>query len=159
MELKRYYDDYDVGDTASSAAGRTVTETDIFRAAGYEYGGQVHVDKEYMKNTEFGDIIVQNTVLIMVTNALWQDLPGWEFEASVAYGRDNMRFVNPAYPGDTLYLEAEVVDTRIRENDREQGRDRGLLTINEKLLNQHGDLVLINDHLTLVKFSPDFSPD
>lgn len=77
----------------------------------------------------------------------------------MAYGRDDMRFANPAYSGDTLHLEAEVVDKRIREKDLEAGRDRGLITIREELRNQDGDLVMINDHYSLLPFSPDVSPE
>lgn len=159
MELKRYFDDFEIGDTATSQAGRTVTETDIFRTAGYRHGGQVHVDREYIKDSEFDDLLVQNTILISISSALWNDLPGWEYEAPVAYGRDDMRFVNPAYPGDTLYLEAEVIEKRIREKDLEAGRDRGLITVHEELINQNDELVMVNDHLSLLPFSPEFEPD
>lgn len=158
MELKRYFGDFAVGDAAESP-GRTVTETDVFRAAGYGYGGRVHVDREYMRDTEFGDVIVQNTVLIAVSNALWHRLPGWEYEAPVAYGRDGMRFVNPAFPGDTLHLEAEVIDSRVREADREAGRRRGLITVHEELRTADDELVLVDDHLTLLPFAPDGEGD
>jgi len=158
MEIKQYFDDFEVGDTASSNGGRTVTETDIFRTAGYEYGGRVHVDREYIEGSEFEDLLVQNTVLITISSALWDNLPGWEYEAPVAYGRDDMRFVTPAYPGDTLFLEAEVADKRIRDKDLDVGRDRGLITIHEELLNQDDDVVMVNDHLSLLPFSPGFSP-
>lgn len=159
MELKRYFDDFEIGDTATSQGGRTVTETDIFRTAGYGYGGRVHVDREYIDDSEFDDLLVQNTVLISISSALWNHLPGWEYEAPVAYGRDDMRFITPAYPGDTLHLEAEVIEKRIREKDLEVGRDRGLITVHEELINQRDELVMVNDHLSLVPFSPDFDPD
>lgn len=158
MEIKRYFDDFEVGDEATSQGGRTVTETDIFRTAGYEYGGQVHVDREFIDQSEFEDLLVQNTVLIAISSALWDSLPGWEYEAPVAYGRDGMRFVNPAYPGDTLHLEAEVTDKRVRENDLDAGRGRGLITIHEELVNQDDELVMVNDHMSLLPFSPGFSP-
>ena len=154
METKRYFDDFEIGDRAESP-GRTVTESDIFRAVGFGYSARVHVDREFIKETEFEDLIVQNTVLISISNALWFELPGWEWENPVAYGRDDMRFVNPAYPGDTLSLVAEVTDKRIREKDETAGKRRGVITINEKLRNQHGDLVLVNDHLSLLPLSPD----
>lgn len=159
MQTKRYFDDFELGDEATSDGGRTVTETDIFRTVGYEYGGQVHVDREFIRDSEFDDLLVQNTVLITISSALWDNLPGWEYKAPVAYGRDNMRFVNPAYPGDTLYLEAKVSDKRVREDDIEAGRDRGLITIHEELVNQDDDLVMVNDHHSLLLFSPEFSPE
>lgn len=159
MDVKRYYDDFEVGDSGTSRGGRTVTETDIFRAVGYGAGGRVHVDREYVADSEFDDLLVQNTVLITVASALWDDVPGWEYEAPVAYGRDGVRFVTPAYPGDTLHLDAEVVDTRIRDEDVAAGRDRGLITIREELRNQEDALVMVNEHLSLLPFSPGFSPE
>lgn len=159
MEVKRYYDDFEVGDEGTSKSGRTVTETDIFRAAGYGTSQPVHVDREFIEDSEFDDLLVQNTVLIVISNALWGDIPGWDYESPVAYGRDDMRFVNPAYPGDTLRLEAEVVDKRIRQKDLDAGRDRGLVTIREELRNQDDDLVMINDHHSLLPFSPGFLPE
>lgn len=159
MDVKRYYDDFEVGDSGVSRSGRTVTETDIFRAVGYGAGGRVHVDREYVAETEFDDLLVQNTVLIVVSSALWDNIPGWEYEAPIAYGRDDVRFVAPAYPGDTLHLEAEVVDKQIREKDLKADRSRGLITIQEELRNQNDDLVMVNDHLSLLPFSPEFSPE
>lgn len=135
-----------------------MTETDIFRTAGYEYGGQVHVDREFIEESEFDDLLVQNTVLISISSALWDDLPGREYEAPVAYGRDDMRFVMPASPGDTLYLKAEVTDKRVREKDLDAGRDRSLITVHEELINQDDELEMVNDYLSLLPFSPSFSP-
>lgn len=159
MNVKRYYDDFKIGDSGTSRSGRTVTETDIFRAVGYGTGGRVHTDRQYIADTEFDDLLVQNTVLLVLSSALWDDIPGWDYEAPIAYGRDAMRFVTPAYPGDTLHLDAEVVDARIREADLEAGRDRGLITIHEELRNHDDDVVMVNDHLSLLPFSPAFSPE
>lgn len=158
MELKRYFDDFAVGDTATSP-GRTVTETDIYREAGYGYGGRSHFDREYMKDSEWGDVLVQNTVLIAISSALWHELPGWDYEVPIAYGRDDMRFTAGAFPGDTLHLDAEVVEKRIRRKDLDAGRDRGIINIREWLLNQDDELVMIDDHLSLLPFSPGFSPE
>lgn len=155
METKQYLDDFEIGDTAESP-GRTVTESDIFRATGNGYSARVHVDREYVREeTEFEDLVVQNTVLIAISNALWFELDGWNCESPVAYGRDDMRFVTPAYPGDTLSLEAEVVDKRVREKDEERGLNRGVITIREELKKQTGDLVMVNDHLSLIAKSAD----
>lgn len=159
MELKRYFDDFEIGDSGRSSGGRTVTETDIFRAVGYGAGERMHVDREHVETTEFDDLLVQNTVLVVISSALWGDVPGWDYETPVAYGRDGMRFVNPAYPGDTLHLGVEVVDKRIREKDREAGRRRGLITITEELRNQNDELVMVNDHHSLVPFSPELDPE
>ncbi|MFB6311492.1 MAG: MaoC/PaaZ C-terminal domain-containing protein [Salinirussus sp.] len=158
MEIKRYFDDFQIGDSQTSD-GRTLSEADIHRAAGYEYGGRVHVDREYMQDTEWGDLLVQNTVLITISSGLWNELSGWEYEASVAYGRDNMRFVTGAHPGDTVHLEAEVTDKRIRQKDLDRGRDRGIITVTEELLNQDGDLVMINDHHSMLPWTDDFDPE
>lgn len=146
--VKRYLEDFEIGDTGKSP-GRTITETDLYRAAGYGVGGEIHYNKEYAENTRFGGRIVGNSLLILISNRMWGAIPGWEYEIIAAYGRDNIRFTNPVFIDDTLHLEAEVIEKREREDDSE-----GIINIQEKLINQDGELTMIGDHLTLIKRRP-----
>lgn len=146
--IKRYLEDFEIGDSGVSP-GRTITETDLYRAAGYGgVGGELHYNKEYAANTRFGRRIVGNTLLIMISNRMWGAIPGWEFEVVAAYGRDNLRFTNPVFIDDTLHLEAEVVEKRDRSEED------GIITVRERLMNQNDELTMIGDHLTLMKRAP-----
>jgi len=48
-----------------------------------------------------------------------------------------------------------VTETRVRKADREADGRRGLITVHEELRKPDGELVLVDDHLTLLPFAPD----
>jgi acyl dehydratase len=48
-----------------------------------------------------------------------------------------MKWPRPTYPGDTLRVETEVLDVRVSESKP----DRGIVTVRNRTLNQHGEAV------------------
>lgn len=140
-----YYEDAEVGETATSR-GRTISETDVYTQAGLSGSyNRLHVNKEYMKGTEYGRPIVQNTLLITIMEGLNRRL-GWDWNTVAAYGRENMRFTAPVFVDDTVHLEGEIIDKR------EKGDEAGVVTISHELYNQDDDLVLVGDYLLLVEY-------
>jgi acyl dehydratase len=141
-----YYEDVTVGETAESPCGRTISEVDLYTQAGLSGSyNPLHTDAEYMKGTEYGRPIVQNTLLIAITEGLHRRL-GWDFVTVAAYGRENMRFTAPVFVDDTVHLTAEISDKR------EKRDDAGVVTITHELYNQDDDLVLVGDYLVLVEY-------
>jgi acyl dehydratase len=140
-----YFEDAEVGETAT-AGGRTISETDLYTQAGLSGSyNRLHVDKEYMKSTEYGRPLVQNTLLITIMEGLNRRL-GWDWNTVAAYGRENMRFTAPVFVDDTVHLEGEITDKR------EKRDDAGVVTITHELYNQDDDLVLVGDYLLLVEY-------
>jgi 3-hydroxybutyryl-CoA dehydratase len=141
---KRYYEDFERGDSARSPMGRTISEADVYTQAGLAGSyNPIHTDTEYMADSEFGERLVQNTLLITVASGLNRRLP-WDPELIAVYGREDIRFVNPVFIGDTVRLESEVVDKR------EHGEDRGVVSFEETLRKQDDSVAMSGTTLRLL---------
>ena len=96
----------------------------------------LHLDAEYMKNTEFGKPIVNScfTLGLMVGISVNDTTLG----TTVAnLGMDAVRFPHPLYPGDTVRVETEVLETR----ESKSRPDNGIVTFAHRAYNQNNDLV------------------
>ena len=96
----------------------------------------LHLDAEYMKNTEFGKPIVNScfTFGLMVGISVNDTTLG----TTVAnLGMDAVRFPHPLYPGDTVRVETEVLETR----ESKSRPDNGIVTFAHRAYNQNNDLV------------------
>jgi acyl dehydratase len=142
--VAKYFEEFNIGDEVESNVARTISESDLYTIAGLSGSyGEIHTNKEYMKETDFGRRLVQNTLLIVIMEGLYKRVP-WEPAVIAAYGRDNVRFINPAFIDDTVHLELEVVE--------KQSRDRGgVITMEQRLFNQDDELIVKGDYLLLVK--------
>lgn len=142
---KRYYEDFEIGDSATSPMGRTISEADVYTQAGLAGSyNPLHTDSEYMADTEYGRRLVQNTLLLTVASGLNRRLP-WDRELVAVYGREDIRYVEPVFIGDTVYLESEVVDKR--EHD-ERG---GIITFEERVYKADGTLAVSGKTLRLLE--------
>ena len=142
--MKTHFEDFAIGDSGESAVARTVSESDVYEIAGLSGSyNQLHTDAEYMKDTDYGRRLVQNTLLIVLMEGLYKRIPGWDPEVVAAYGRDGLRFINPVFIGDTLDLEMEVVE----KEPKEAG---GVVTFEQRLYNQDDELVAVGEYLLLL---------
>lgn len=143
-----YYEDFTVGDTTASSIARTVSESEVYTQAGLEGNySRIHTDAEYMADTEYGGRLVQNTLLLGIATGLSKTTE-WDPATIAAYGRDDVRFLEPLFIGDTVRLESEVADKRERD------ADGGIVTFRRNLYNQDDDLVLTGEYLLFVERAP-----
>jgi len=139
----KYFEEIEIGERHVSH-GRTVSESDVYRYAGLEgHYGELHTNKEKMKDSEFGGRIAHGVLLVVLTNGFMTKLP---FHHSVValYGLDTVRFVEPVFIDDTVHLEAEVVDKEPK------GDERGIVTYNCELINQDGEVVMVLKWLYMI---------
>jgi len=116
--VKRNYEDFEVGDTAESSVGRTVSEADLYTTAGLVGSyNELHTNREAMQETEFGRRIAQGPLLIVLMSGFAKRVP-WEPEAIALYGIDNVRFTDPVFIDDTLHMTSEVVEKRAKDDER-----------------------------------------
>ena len=133
----RWFEELTVGEVFHHPIRRTLTETDnlLFSAMTHN-PAQLHLDEEYMKQTEFGTRLVNSifTLGLMIGISVGETTLG---TAVANLGLDDVRFPKPVFIGDTLRVETEVAELR---SSKSRG-DQGVVTFLHRAYNQHGDLV------------------
>ncbi len=135
-----YLDDYAVGEKFISPA-RTITEADIVNFAGLTGDWHpLHTDMTYAAKTPFKERIAHGMLTLSVGMVLPFRLgPYSSFlpKSFIAfYGMESVRFTGPAKIGDTIHCKVEVTETT------DKGAGRGVLTTQNRILNQRGELLV-----------------
>ncbi|HUT49590.1 MAG TPA: MaoC family dehydratase [Alphaproteobacteria bacterium] len=133
----RYFEDFTVGEEMTTG-GVTLTEDAIIDFA-YRYDPQpFHVDKEAAAASHFGGLIASSwhTQIVAFRQVIDSGFLG---NASMGSpGCDELRFLKPVRPGDTVRTRLCVLDKRTsRTRD-----DRGYVTVEFDIQNQNGDTVI-----------------
>ena len=139
-----FFQDYAVGAMRAST-GRTITEADIVLHAGqtgdfYPH----HMDAEWCKTQSFGQRIAHGTLVFGI--AVGQTAGEINPEA-FSYGYDRVRFVRPVFIGDTLATRCTVAELR----DDPKRPQLGVVVERLEASNQRGEVVLVADHLLMVR--------
>jgi 3-hydroxybutyryl-CoA dehydratase len=145
-----YFDTVEVGETTITE-NRTITEADVVNFAGVSGDfNHLHMDKERMEESGFGQRIAHGMLVFSVsTGLLWQSRSPEEREAVVAfYGIDNLRFIQPVFIGDTVHVEMEVTEKRAKPDHPVAN---GVLHLDAQIKNQHDEDVITCEFLSLVK--------
>lgn len=131
--MARFY----VGQTASCS--KTITETDVVNYAGLSGDfNPIHIDKEYAKNTRFGERIAHGLLTTsLLSQLLGVHLPG---KGSV-YMEQTLKFTAPVFIGDTITATATV---------QEFIQEKNILKLLTECHNQKGQLVLTGNAVMLV---------
>lgn len=144
--IERCYEDYSKGEVVR-APGFTVTEAAIIDWA-LKYDPQpIHLDKLAAEKSIYGGLIasgwqIGSTCFRLLVQA------GLLGDASLGSpGVDELRWLLPVRPGDTIYPEAEVLDMRVSGSKP----DRGLVTIGYRVKNQRGETVLTMRAIQIVR--------
>lgn len=132
-----YFDDFKAGDELASA-GATVTEAQIIDFALHFDPQPFHLDANAAAASPFGGLIASGFhTLALSFRLFWQT--GALNDGSIGSpGIDEVRWLKPVRPGDTLRVVAKVLDTK-RSTSKP---DRGVVKIQYTTLNQHGETVL-----------------
>ncbi len=132
-----YYEQFEVGQLFDHALRRTVTEADnVFFTAMTHNPAALHLDAEAMKNSEFGQRIVNScfTLSLMVGISVGDTTLG----TTVAnLGWNDVVFPRPVFHGDTLRIETEVKDKR----ESRSRPNAGIVTFEHRAYNQRDELV------------------
>ncbi len=117
---------------------RTLEAHDIIAFAREWDPQRYHVDPEAAKATHFGGLIASGWQSCGVAMRLMCDAYLNESSCVGSPGIDELRFLRPVRPGDTLRFRATVLDSAVSRSRPE----RGTVTFRWELLNQTGDVVL-----------------
>lgn len=144
---QRYFEDFTVGDRFASPS-RTLTDAHFLFFAGVTGDTHpLHYDVEYAKKTRFGRPLTHGLLLASLTAVGASTLGPMIEDSIVAFVEQTTRFRAPAFVGDTISPEHEVVGL-------ERKRSAGLLTLRVALKNQRGETVLEGEHKYLIAYRP-----
>jgi acyl dehydratase len=144
--IERYYEDYTPGEVVR-APGYSFTEEAVV-AWGLAYDPQpFHIDRLAAERSPYGGLIASGWQVAAVSFRLIVQA-GLLGSASLgAPGVDELRWLRPVRPGDTIYPEGEVLETRVSASKP----DRGLVTIGYRVRNQDGETVLTMRAVQIVR--------
>jgi acyl dehydratase len=133
-DSRRFFEEIAVGEEYESP-GRTVTETDIVIFAGLSGDYNVlHTDAEFMKTSIFGERIAHGLLGMAIQAGLLSR--AMRPYAIVAFAGVRWKFKGPIKIGDTIRVWARVAAKRGTSKP-----DRGLITLERKVLNQRDEVV------------------
>ena len=132
-----YFEEFSVGQTIQHPIRRTITEADnvLFTTMTHNPAA-LHLDAEYMKNTEYGRPLVNSCLTLgLIVGISVNDTTHGTAVANL--GWDDVRFPKPLFPGDTIRVETEVLELR----DSKSRPDNGIVVFAHRAFNQHDELV------------------
>jgi len=134
----RYYDDFEIGDVYKHWPGKTITEYDdhLFCMITMNHH-PLHTNAHYAEtSTQFGkNIVVGNLVYSL---ALGMSVPDVSGRAIANLEVESLLHKAPMFHGDTLYAETLILDKK----ESSSKPDRGVVSVETRGYNQHGDEVL-----------------
>lgn len=143
MIFPQHYEDYEIG-AARSSFGRTITEADFVLHAGqtgdfYPH----HMDAEWCATQPFKERIAHGTLIFSVAVGMTAAAIN---PHAMSYGYDKLRFLRPVHIGDTVTSHVSISEKRGAKRPSE-----GLVVEKLEVKNQREELVLVCEHLLLVK--------
>lgn len=139
------YEEYEIG-AHLVTRGRTITESDIVQFAGLtgDYN-PMHTDAEYMKTHMMGQRIAHG--MLTLSYAVGQAYQLGFMEGTIlAFRGLEMKFSLPVFIGDTMHVELTV-----REKKDALRMGGGLVTLDVRIINQHGKTVQSGEWTVLVE--------
>ena len=134
----QWFEDFEVGQRFVSQ-GVTFTEASIIDFASRYDPQRFHIDAEAAVQTHFGGLVASGFQTLALSFRMFFDL-GVVRESSIgAPGLEELRWTAPVRPGDTLYVEVEVIETRPSGSKP----DRGTVRMRYTTRNQRGETVML----------------
>ena len=125
----RYYEDVEVGATARF--GRyEVTREEVVAFAGRYDPQPFHLSDEAAAATHFGRLSASGWHTCAMTMAMIVEQMKTHGEAGLGSpGIDELRWLRPVYPGDTLRCESEILDKRLSASRPGMGLYKSRMTV------------------------------
>ncbi|MGB0722697.1 MAG: MaoC family dehydratase [Gammaproteobacteria bacterium] len=145
MSDERYLDDFTVGERFVSP-GITLSESEIIEFA-LRYDPQpFHLDAVAASESLYGGLIASGIQTLALTFRLFIQDGMLRSSSMGSPGIDELRWLAPVRPGDTLHTETEVLEVKPSRSKP----DRGMLRLRYTTVNQHNEPVMtfiINHYL------------
>jgi acyl dehydratase len=142
----RYFDDFAVGERFTTR-GVTLTESMIIGFA-LTYDPQpFHIDVEAARESNYGGLIASGFQTLAIGFRMVLETGIFRASSMGSPGFDELRWLRPVRPGDTLHTELEVIEKKPSSSKP----DRGILRVAYRIRNQKGEDVLTFLSMHLLK--------
>lgn len=132
-----YFDDLYPGQRFVTSA-MTISETQILDFARVYDPQPFHINAEAANQTEFGGLIASGFHTLTLSFSLFFRLGIFSAANLGSPGMEEIRWLKPLRPGDTIHAEAEVMALKASQSKP----DRGIVTMRHDTFNQDGALIL-----------------
>jgi len=150
-----YYEDIEVGVVRRFGNKQVVREEVLDFASKYD-PQPFHLDDAAAAATYFGRLSASGWHTgAMAMRMMVDNMTGAEQAGLGSPGVDELRWIKPVYPGDTLRCESEVLDKRRSESRREMGIFKSKLTV----FNQHDEPVMTMRSTGLIRVRDEAGTD
>ncbi|OYY66371.1 MaoC family dehydratase [Sphingomonas sp. 28-62-11] len=145
-----YFEDIQPG-TKAAFGHYAVTRDEVIDFA-RKYDPQAfHLSDEAAAQTHFGRLSASGWhTCAMMMAMLVENMKTTEQAGLGSPGQDELRWLKPVYPGDTLRIETEILDKRASNSRPEMGSYRSKITV----LNQHDEAVMTTIAIGLIRTRP-----
>lgn len=135
-----YYEDLQVG-TRDAYGQYAVTREEVLEFARKYDAQPFHLDDEAAAKTHFGRLPASgwHTCAMMMAMNVAHWSTGKPTAGLGSPGMDELRWLKPVFPGDTLRVEAELLSKRRSQSRPELGLTKSRMTV----FNQHDEPVLV----------------
>lgn len=141
-----YFDDLPVGYRFETGT-RSLSEAEIIAFA-QDYDPQpFHTDPEAARHTIYGGLIASGVQTMGVALRLVLESGVWTDASMGSPGLDEVRFLHPVRPGDTLRVSGEVLASAPSETRPDRGRTR----FEYRVQNQKDEVVMTWQAIQLLK--------
>jgi acyl dehydratase len=146
---QRYFEDYHVG-LVDEFGTIAVTEAEIVSFASRYDPQMMHLDPVAAQRGPFGGLIASGWHTAAMVMRLFAEHYLSHVTALASPGIDELRWLRPVRPGDTLRVRVTVLETK-RSRSKP---DRGLVRTLVEVLNQNGDVVMSEKPMNLIRCLP-----
>lgn len=139
------YEDFEVGQRFSHHWGRTITsgDTSLFASIALRYC-PLYLNAAYAKEAGYNGLLVDP--LLVLATAIGMSVEDLSEAGGPFLGVNDVEFLQPVYPEDTIVCSSEVVDMRVSTSRA----GFGIVTWRTTAFNQHGNEVLVFERTNLV---------
>ena len=146
----KYLEDHEVGQRASFGSYH-VTREEVVEFAGKYDPQPFHLDDEAASKTYFGRLSASGWHTCAMTMRMLVDSFTKEQSAGLGSpGLDELRWLKPVYPGDTLHVETEVLEVRPSQSRPDMGSTKNRVTV----FNQNDEPVMTMISIGLIRRRP-----
>ena len=146
----KYLEDFEPGQIFRTR-GMSMDESEIMDFARKYDPQPIHTDREAAAEGPFEGLIASGWHTGSMVFRLWIDLGFMEKSSLGGPGIENLRWLVPVRPGDTLHTEVEIIEARPSKSKP----DRGILRYITRGINQRGETVITMDSASFLKRRPE----